>query len=80
MRDLSPTLIRDYACEDADITLRLMRPLREELEKNNQLDVFQSIEMPLMPVLAEMERNGVRIDTAALEDTGNAFRTEMEQL
>ena len=80
MRDLSPTLIRDYACEDADITLRLMRPLREELEKNNQLDVFQSIEMPLMPVLAEMERNGVRIDTAALEETGNAFRTEMEQL
>lgn len=80
MRDLSPTLIRDYACEDADITLRLMRPLREELEKNNQLDVFRSIEMPLMPVLAEMERNGVRIDTAALEDTGNAFRTEMEQL
>ena len=80
MRDLSPTLIRDYACEDADITLRLMRPLREELEKNNQLDVFQSIEMPLMPVLAEMERNGVRIDTVALEDTGNAFRTEMEQL
>ena len=80
MRDLSPTLIRDYACEDADITLRLMRPLREELEKNNQLDVFQNIEMPLMPVLAEMERNGVRIDTAALEDTGNAFRTEMEQL
>ena len=80
MRDLSPTLIRDYACEDADITLRLMRPLREELEKNNQLDVFQSIEMPLMPVLAEMERNGVRIDTAALEDTGNAFRTEMEQI
>ena len=80
MRDLSPTLIRDYACEDADITLRLMRPLREELKKNNQLDVFQSIEMPLMPVLAEMERNGVRIDTAALEETGNAFRTEMEQL
>ena len=80
MRDLSPTLIRDYACEDADITLRLMRPLREELEKNNQLDVFQNIEMPLMPVLAEMERNGVRIDTAALEETGNAFRTEMEQL
>ena len=80
MRDLSPTLIRDYACEDADITLRLMRPLREELEKNNQLDVFQNIEMPLMPVLAEMERNGVRIDTAALEDTGNSFRTEMEQL
>ena len=80
MRDLSPTLIRDYACEDADITLRLMRPLREELEKNNQLDVFQNIEMPLRPVLAEMERNGVRIDTAALEETGNAFRTEMEQL
>ena len=80
MRDLSPTLIRDYACEDADITLRLMRPLREELEKNNQLDVFQNIEMPLMPVLAEMERNGVRIDTAALKETGNAFCTEMEQL
>lgn len=80
MADLSPRDVRDYACEDADVTLRLMKPLREELEKNGLTRVFQGIEMPLMPVLAKMERNGVRLDTTALAATGSLFQQRMEQL
>ncbi len=80
MADLDPADIRDYACEDADVTLRLMKPLREELEKRELLNVFNDIEMPLMPVLAQMERNGVCLDTAALAQTGTHFKERMDQL
>lgn len=80
MADLAPIDIRDYACEDADVTLRLKQPLEEEMQKNELTRVFYDIEMPLMPVLAKMERNGVVLDTKALAETGNHFRQRMEQL
>ena len=80
MRDLSPTEVYRYACEDADITLRLKQPLEEELEKNNARTLFEDIEMPLVPVLAYMERNGVRIDTEALKETSRHFTLRMRQL
>ena len=80
MGDIPPADICDYACEDADITLQLMKPLQEELKKYELERVFNEIEMPLMPVLAQMERNGVRLDTEALAETGNQFRGRMEQL
>lgn len=80
MTDLAPEDIRDYACEDADVTLRLMNPLQEEMEKNQLTSVFREIEMPLMPVLAQMERNGVCLDTETLEQTGHHFKERMEQL
>ena len=80
MADLSPTDIRDYACEDADVTLRLMHPLQKELEENGLTSVFNDIEMPLMPVLAKMERNGVRLNTETLKETGHHFEARMHQL
>ncbi len=80
MSDLSPADVFEYACEDADITLRLMLPLKEEMEKFHVTKVFQDIEMPLMPVLADMERNGVRLDTATLENTGTHFKARSQQL
>lgn len=80
MADLAPAEICDYACEDADITLQLMEPLKAEMEKNQLTRVFHEIEMPLMPVLAQMERNGVRLDTEALSETGEQFRQRMQQL
>ena len=80
MRDLLPEEIRDYACEDADIALRLMEPLKREMEKTGVTSVFEKIEMPLMPVLARMEQHGVRINEEALNETGNQFRTRMEEL
>ena len=80
MADLPPQQICDYACEDADVTLRLMQPLKKDLEENGLMRVFEDIEMPLMPVLAKMERNGVVLDTEALAETGRHFTERMEQL
>ena len=80
MADLPPRQICDYACEDADVTLRLMKPLKKELEENGLMRVFKDIEMPLMPVLAKMEQNGVVLDTEALAETGRHFTERMEQL
>lgn len=80
MADLPPRQICDYACEDADVTLRLMQPLKKDLEENGLMRVFEDIEMPLMPVLAKMERNGVVLDTEALAETGRDFTERMEQL
>ena len=80
MADLEPKEIVDYACEDADVTLRLYPILKEEMEKYEVTSVFAHIEMPLLPVLAHMERNGVRLDTAALEETGRNFTERMQQL
>ena len=80
MADLEPKEIVDYACEDADVTLRLYPILKQEMEKYEVTSVFTDIEMPLLPVLARMERNGVCLDTAALEETGRNFTERMQQL
>ena len=80
MGDLDPHNICDYACEDADVTYRLMEPHQKELEKYGLLDVFHNIEMPLMPVLAKMERNGVTLDTEALAETGRLFSERLQTL
>lgn len=80
MGDLEPKDIYKYACEDADVTLRLMKPLAEELRKNNLEEVFQNIEMPLMPVLARMERNGVVLDTETLKEVENDFTARLQTL
>ncbi len=77
MGDLEPKDIYKYACEDADVTLRLMKPLAEELRKNGVEEVFQNIEMPLMPVLARMERNGVVLDTDTLKEVENDFTARL---
>lgn len=80
MGDLEPKDIYKYACEDADVTLRLMKPLAEELRKNGLEEVFQNIEMPLMPVLARMERNGVVLDTETLKEVENDFTVRLQTL
>ena len=80
MRELAPADIRDYACEDADVALRLMEPLKREMEETGVTAVFRDIEMPLLPVLLRMECNGVCLDREALERTGNDFRKRMEAL
>lgn len=77
MRDLSPTQVYEYACEDADITLQLKNKLEPELKKHDCENLFYNIEMPLMPVLAEMEMNGVRIDTNSLSETSTQLTQRM---
>lgn len=80
MRDLPPADICDYACEDADVTLRLYPLLREKMVESDVTSVFSQIEMPLLPVLARMEQNGVRLDTEALRQTGDDFRARLHAL
>ena len=80
MRDLSPSLVYEYACEDADITLQLKNKLEPELKRLECEDLFYNIEMPLMPVLAEMEMNGVCLDTESLAETSKQFTTRMNEI
>lgn len=79
MRDLQPSEIYEYACEDADITLQLKHVLEPKLKEVEAEDLFWNIEMPLVPVLADMELHGVRLDTAALEETSRIFTQRMNQ-
>ncbi|MCM1108273.1 MAG: DNA polymerase I [Clostridium sp.] len=80
MRDLPPESVYEYACEDADITLRLRNILEPKLREEGAYNLFHDIEMPLMPVLAYMERNGVRIDTEALAETSRLYTAQMQRL
>ena len=80
MRDLPPADVYKYACEDADVTLKLKHKLEEELKKNNCEELFYQIEMPLVAVLTYMEWNGVRIDTEALKQTSAHYTERMNQI
>ena len=80
MRDLDPSEVYEYAAEDADVTLKLKSVLEPQLREAGLLQLFEEIEMPLVPVLAEMEMNGVLIDTEALRETSKLFTERMLQL
>jgi DNA polymerase-1 len=80
MRSLPPSQVYEYAAEDADITLRLKNKLEPELKKFECEDLFYQIEMPLMPVLAEMEMNGVCLDTESLAETSKQFTNRMNEI
>ena len=80
MRDLSPQEVYQYACEDADITLQLKNKLEPELKKRECERLFYDIEMPLMPVLAEMEMTGVCLDTDALKETSKDLTARMNDI
>ena len=80
MRDLTPQQVYEYAAEDADITLQLKNKLEPELKKYGCEELFYNLEMPLMPVLAEMEMNGVCLDTESLKETSDIFTQRILQL
>jgi len=80
MRDLPPSQVYEYAAEDADITLRLKNKLEPELKKFKCEDLFYDIEMPLMPVLAEMEMNGVCLDTESLKETSTILTNRVLEI
>ena len=80
MRDLDPKDVYEYAAEDADITLQLKNVLEPKLKETGTENLFWNIEMPLVPVLADMELNGVRLDTDALHDTSMIFTERMNRL
>lgn len=78
MRDLSPAEICDYAAEDADITLQLKNVLEPQLKEVGGERLFYDIEMPLIKVLADMELNGVCLDTESLTETRRVFTERMQ--
>ena len=80
MRDLTPADICDYACEDADVTLKLKHILAKELAEADIEQLFYDIEMPLVRVLASMERNGARISTDTLKETSHYFTERLTQI
>lgn len=80
MRDVPPADVCEYASEDADITLQLYNTLEPKLKESDLYPLFRDIEMPLVRVLAEMEMNGVLIDTNALKETSVAFTERMLEL
>jgi DNA polymerase-1 len=79
MREVDPKLVCEYAAEDADVTLKLYNVLQPQLKENNLESLFWDIEMPLVPVLADMEMNGVLLDTKALKETSDIFNKRMNE-
>ena len=69
-----------YAAEDADITLRLWQTFRPQLPQTRVTTVYETLERPLVPVLAEMERHGIRVDRDTLSRMSNAFSQKMAGL
>lgn len=80
MADLPPEEIRDYACEDADVTMRLYNVLNNELVIHGLHELASGIEFPLIPVLVAMEYNGVRVDVAALKSLASYMYSEAARL
>ncbi len=80
MRSLAPEMVYEYAAEDADVTLKLKNKLEPELKRFGAEELFYNIEMPLMPILAEMEMNGIRIDTASLAETSKELTARMAEV
>ena len=80
MRDLDPKDVYEYAAEDADVTLKLKNVLEPKLKDVNAEKLFWDMEMPLVPVLADMEMTGVCLDTNSLKETSELFTKRMEDL
>lgn len=80
MREVPPALVCDYAAEDADVTLRLHNVLKPRLKDAGMEQLFYEIEMPLVPVLAQMETDGVLLDTDALAETSRTFTERMHEI
>ena len=80
MRDLPPEDVYRYACEDADVTLKLKNVLEKELKEHAAEHLFYEIEMPLVPVLVNIESNGVRIDTEALKQSSEHFTLRLQEI
>ena len=80
MRDVPLAKISEYAAEDADITYQLKELFAPGLGEHNAQSVFETIEMPLMPVLASMEREGIRLDAETLHRYSEQLGKEIEVL
>lgn len=80
MADVPIEAAAPYAAADADNTLRLEEPLRNALEARSAMPLYRSLEMPLIPVLIEMERRGIRVDVEALNDLSRVFGARLIEI
>lgn len=76
MRDVEVELVKEYAAEDADITLQLKQKLHPLMEQEQVVNVFETVDNPLVPVLADMEWEGVRVDEAFLNNYSKILEEE----
>lgn len=79
MRNIPEDRVKEYACEDADITWQLMKLFREQLKKANLLDLAETLEFPLIYVLANMEVNGVKLSTDSLSEYTKDLQQELDK-
>ncbi len=80
MTDLSAEFVYEYACEDADITYRLYKILKEELKDRGMAELFYGLEMPVMYVLMRMEQHGVKVDEALLKQLSDQLANKIAEL
>lgn len=80
MRDVPLELVKEYACEDADITYQLMHKLKAELESEELTNFFREVEMPLTEVLIDMEAEGVSLNVDDLEESGKELEIRLMEL
>jgi len=80
MRQVSPGMVAEYAAEDADIALQLQLLLEKELDASGMTRLADTVEMPLVKVLADMEATGVKIDVPAMQTFGQTLNTDSEEL
>ncbi|HKJ80186.1 MAG TPA: DNA polymerase I, partial [Prolixibacteraceae bacterium] len=80
MRSVPKEKLRDYACEDADLTWQLKQALDPELDKAEMRELFETVEMPLVPVLVHMENAGVKLNVDELKSYAEVLRKQIIQL
>ena len=80
MADLAPEDVYLYACEDADITLRLYEILSEQLKKDELEEIAYQVDYPLMEVLADMEYKGIKLDTEMLAEFSKELESDLREL
>lgn len=77
MKEVPVDTVGEYACEDADVTWRLKEVFEKELDTSGTRELFETLEMPLVPVLTAMERRGIRLDTTVLDTIRAELDTEL---
>ena len=80
MRDVDPDVVSDYACEDADVTLQVSQAIRADIDARGVAEVCYEVECPLIPVLVDMEREGIRLDVETLQRYSKILGSEIEAL
>ncbi|MBT3273607.1 MAG: DNA polymerase I [Spirochaetales bacterium] len=80
MREVPIEKISEYACEDTDITFQLKEHFTSRLAEFGQMEIFSEIECPLLPVLVEMERAGIKVDVSALDELSKQLVIDIERV